>query len=148
MDNNSHTSHWINNNLAELSQLDKETGIKILHKCGNACCEASELYRGACKIRDKNTSETNLDILFKEFKNEYYNSANFTKKGDTISLVFEECTCPMVKQGVNNSFLCHCTLGYSTKLFENLFGKKVSIDLEKSILRGNPVCEQKIKILE
>lgn len=147
MDNDTRISNWINNNLKELSQLHDNSGVEILNKCGGACCETSKLYQDVCKVRNKNISETNIDKLFNEFKNEYYNSSNFTKVGNTITLIFEECTCPMVKNGVNNSFLCNCTIGYSEKLFVTLFNKKVTIDLEKSILKGDGVCKQIIKVL-
>lgn len=147
MNNDTRINNWINNNLTELSQLNDKTGIEILNKCGKACCETSKLYQGVCKVRNKNVSETNIDTLFNDFKEEYYNSDNFTKTGNTITLILEECTCPMVKKGVNNSFLCNCTIGYSKKLFETLFDKKVTIDLEKSILKGDRVCKQIIKIL-
>ena len=148
MNNNTRITNWINKNLTELSKLNDKIGIEILNKCGQACCESSNLYQGACKVRNKNVSETDIDIFFNDFKDEYYNSDNFTKEGNTITLIFKECTCPMVKKGVNNSFLCNCTIGYSKRLFETLFDKKVTIDLEKSILRGDPVCKQNIKILD
>ena len=146
--NNTRITNWINKNLTELSQLSNKGGIEILNNCGKDCCESSDLYQGACNIKNNNISETDIDTLFNDFKEEYYNSDNFTKEGNTITLIFEECTCPMVKKGVNNSFLCNCTVGYSKKLFETLFDKKVNIDLEKSILRGDPVCKQIIRILD
>jgi predicted ArsR family transcriptional regulator len=148
MNNDTRISNWINNNLTELSKLNERTGIEVLNKCGKACCEISKLYQGVCKIRNKNFSETNINTLFNDFKKKYYNSDNFTKIDNTITLIFEECTCPMVKKGVNNSFLCNCTIGYSKKLFETLFDKKVTVDLEKSILKGDRICMQNIKILD
>ncbi|RXQ95817.1 hypothetical protein EO244_05780 [Ancylomarina salipaludis] len=74
-------SNWINSNLKELAQLKDKQGIDILHKCGGACCESSDLYQGACKVRNENASETDMDVLFNAFKTDYYNSDNFTKEG-------------------------------------------------------------------
>lgn len=34
------------------------------------------------------------------------------KAGNKITLIFEESTCSMVKEGVNNSYLYDCTTGY------------------------------------
>ena len=147
MDNSKRITNWINNVLTELSYLDNNKGIEILNQCGKDCCKSSELYQGAVSVREKYRNEKDDDKLFNEFKSKFYNSERLTKKGETITLVFEECTCPMVRSGVDNSFLCNCTIGYSKKIFETLFEKKVIVHLEKTILRGNSVCEQHIKIL-
>lgn len=148
MDNNKRIENWINNVLSELSYLDNEKGIDILKQCGKECCESSKLYQGAVSIRDQYKNEKDDDKVFNEFKSQFYNTESLTKKEKTISLIFKECTCPMVKNGVNNSFLCNCTIGYSKKVFETLFEKKVAVHLEKSILRGDSVCEQHIKIID
>lgn len=147
MDNSERITIWINRVLTELSNLDNNYGIELLNQSGKDCCKSSELFQGAKNIRERFRKENNDDKLFSEFKTKYYNSEKFTKEGEIITLIFEECTCPMVKRGVNNLFLCNCTVGYSKHLFETLFEKKVTIDLEKSILRGNSVCVQKIKII-
>lgn len=78
----------------------------------------------------------------------HYNSPNFTKEGNKITLIFEECTCPMVKEGVNNSFLCHCTTGYAKEITEALFKKPAEVKLIKSILNGDMVCKQEIALLD
>ena len=146
MNNNIRTTSWINDILSELSYLDNDKGVEILKQCGRDCCEASTLHKGAVSIRNQYPNEKDDDIIFKEFKSQYYNSDELTMNGNIITLIFEECTCPMVKNGVDNSFLCNCTIGYSKKVFEILFEKEVSITLEKSILGGDSVCVQHIKI--
>ncbi len=138
---------WINKVLSELSQLDGNKGVEILNQCGGNCCQASAWLQGAVAIRAQFKNSKDSDKLFNEFKSKFYNSDNFNKNGNVIRLIFEECTCPMVKGGVDNPFLCNCTMGYSKKVFEALFEKKVVIHLEKSILRGSSVCEQHIKIM-
>jgi len=140
--------NWINNVLTGLSKLEDNKGNNILNECGKACSEKSNLYQGATKVKEQYSDEKNIDILFNAFKSQYYNSERFTKKGNTITLIFNECTCPMVKKGVDNSFLCNCTTGYSKKIFETLFDKEVIIDLEKSILREDSICKQIIQIKE
>lgn len=147
MENIQRTTNWINNILLELSYLDNNKGIEILYQCGKDCCEKSNLYQGAVKIRNQYRTEKDDDKLFEEFKSHYCNSEKLTKRGKSITLIFEDCTCSIVKNGVNNSFLCNCTIGYSKKVFETLFEKEVTIDLEKSILRGDSVCKQNIEIL-
>ncbi|MCT4615305.1 MAG: DUF6144 family protein [Marinifilaceae bacterium] len=139
-------TNWINHNLTELGKLNDYNAIKILKNCGNNCCENSELYKTVCDIKTNNSSEKDIDILFKHLKKSYFQPNNITKKGNTINLIFESCTCPMAKKGVNNPLLCNCTIGYSEKIFETLFGRELSINLKKSILNGDRYCEQEIII--
>jgi len=148
MENTQRKTNWINKILSELSHLDNNTGEEILYQCGKDCCEKSALYHGALKTRNLIKREESDDKLFNEFKSNYYNSENLTKSGSSLTLIFENCTCPIVKDGVSNSFLCNCTIGYSKKVFETLFEKKVAINLEKSILRGDPICKQIIVIID
>ena len=148
MENTKRTSNWINNLLAELSYLDDDKGIEILNRCGKDCCESSDFFRAAINIRSQHITETDDDKLFNAFKSQFYNSDKLTKNGKSITLIFDECTCPMAKNGVDHSFLCHCTLGYSKKIFETLFKKEVETELEKSILKGDSICKQHIKVLD
>jgi len=52
----------------------------------------------------------------------------------------------MVKEGVSNPYLCNCTVGYSKEIFETLFNSSVKVDLEQSILKGNKICKQVIRV--
>lgn len=68
------------------------------------------------------------------------------KEGNAITLVFESCTCPMVREGVRDPYLCHCTVGYTKNLFETLLGRPVRVNLLESILGGDRVCRQEIRV--
>lgn len=144
--NNDRIIQWIDVVLTELSDLDDNIGAEILHSCGGECTKSSILLEGAKKIHNKYESEKNLEILFNEFKNNYYNSPNLTKQNNKVILIFDDCTCPLVKAGISNSFLCNCTLGYSKKIFETLFDRKVGVELKESILNGDKICKQFISI--
>ena len=148
MENKQRTTNWINKILSELSHINNNKGVEILYQCGKDCCEKSALHQGALKIKNLHKNEKSDDKLFQEFKSNCYNSENLTKKGKSLTLIFEKCTCPIVVNGVSNSFLCNCTIGYSKKVFEALFEKKVTINLEKSILRGDSICKQNIEIID
>lgn len=139
---------WIDTMLDEVSKLSDNKGMKILHECGIECSNSSELLQGAQKIRKEYGLEKDTDKLFNAFKNQYYKSGNLTKEGNQITLIFDACTCPLVKEGVSNSYLCNCTAGYSKNIFETLFGQKVEVELKKTILRGDKICRQKINIIE
>ncbi len=144
MNRNGRVIQWINVILDELSKLDDNKGIRLLHACGGKCSKTSILLEGAAKIRDEYKQDGDLDKLFDAFKIQYYNTPRLMKKGNNIILIFEECTCPIVKEGVRNSYLCNCTIGYTKKIFETLFNKTIEVDLEQSILKGDKICKQLI----
>jgi predicted hydrocarbon binding protein len=137
---------WINTILKGVSNLDSNKAIEILYTCGRECAKSTDLLEGAIKIRKKFADNESIETIFQAFKKQYYNMSGFSKDGNKITLVFEECTCPMVKEGVNNPFLCNCTIGYSMQIFETLFGKPVKIKLLRSVLKGDDICEQEILI--
>ena len=88
----------INHILSEISQLDDNKGIDMLNSCGKDCCERSDLIQGAIKIRNNNPAEKDIDLLYNRFKEEFYSTGKITKTGNVICLIFEECTCPLVKK--------------------------------------------------
>ena len=148
MNDKDRINQWINVILHELSKLDDNKGIILLHACGGECSKTSVLLEAAVKIRNEYKGDEDFDKLFEIFKTQYYNTSRLTKEGNKITLIFEECTCPIVKEGVSNSYLCNCTIGYSMKIFETLFNRTIVVDLEQSILKGNKICKQLISIGE
>ena len=141
-------THWINVILHEVSKLDDNKGIELLHACGGECSKTSLILEGALKIRNEFIGDEDPDQLFEAFKIQFYNTSRLMKEGNIITLIFEACTCPMVKEGVRNPYLCNCTVGYTKKIFEALFNRTVEVDLEQSILQGNKICKQLIRIGE
>ncbi|MCU0848728.1 MAG: DUF6144 family protein [Spirochaetes bacterium] len=148
MNNKDRIIQWINSILHEISKLDGNKGIELLHVCGGECSKTSAILEGAVKIRNEHMNDKDLDKLFAAFKTQYYDTPGLMKEGNKITLVFEECTCPMVKEGVSNPYLCNCTMGYTRKIFETLFNRTIEVDLEKSILNGDKICKQLISIGE
>ncbi|MCP4150876.1 MAG: hypothetical protein GY757_24225 [bacterium] len=133
---------WINTMLQNVSNLENEKGIELLHACGGECSKSSVLLEGAVKTRNKYKKDVELQIVFEDFKKNYYNKPDYIMEGNKITLIFEECTCPMVKEGVTNPYLCNCTVGYSIKVLETLFNRPVKVKLLKSILNGDSICKQ------
>ena len=146
MKNKERIIQWIDVVLNELSKLNDDKGTEILHLCGGECSKTNIFLEGAEKTRNKIKDEKDLDRLFDTFKIQYYNNPNLSKQGNKITLVFEECTCPLVKEGINNSYLCNCTVGNTKKIFETLFNSNVDVELEQSILNGDKICKQVITI--
>jgi predicted hydrocarbon binding protein len=146
MENNDKTN-WINTILSELSKTKSSQSISVLESCGRECLKSTsskldKIDAIRSNIKDKN----DIAKLFKLYRERVYdNSDRLYMKDNSIHLIYEECACGMVKNGgVNNPFLCYCTLGYSKAIFERLFDRPVDVKLKKTILRGDSICEQEI----
>ena len=137
---------WINTLLSEVSNLDIDQGIEVLHACGRDCSKTNALLKGAINIRNRFADNEDTETIFQAFKKQYCNSYKLSKDDNKITLVFEECTCPLVKNGVSNPYLCNCTIGYSMQIFETLFKRPVDVRLIKSVLNGDNICKQEILV--
>jgi len=137
---------WNNKLLSKLSKLENNQGLEVLYRYGADCASDTKLLEGANKVAKKLGPGADPDLLFHAYKTEFYNNPNLTKVGNKITLVFKDCTCPLVKQGVRNSYLCNCTVGYTKKVFETLFNNTIKVELEKSILQGDKICKQIIHL--
>ncbi len=84
MDDKDKITNWIKTVLQEVSKLDADKGVEILNACGKECSKASVLLEGAIKIRNKYPDNKDLDIVFKAFKKQYYNTFRFEKNGNDI----------------------------------------------------------------
>lgn len=68
--------------------------------------------------------------------------------GNSFYLVYPACYCSCVKR-VDESLprtWCYCTLGYTKRMFENIFEKEVCVELISSIKQGDAKCRIKIDV--
>ena len=139
---------WIRTILREAEKNDGTDGQALLYACGKACAASSSLMLGAAAVRKELPENADVGTIFKSFKQQYYNTSGLEMAGNRISLVFTSCTCSLAKEGIDDPFLCRCTVGYSKALFETLFGRSVEVTLHASILNGDRECRQSIVIQE
>ena len=138
-------SEWVNGVLEGLEK-SGQVGEDILSGCGCRCAERGALIELAESVRES-IPEGNPEMRLSEFKTVYSGSAVISGNAQEISLVFPECTCPLVSElATSHPFLCNCTVGFTNRVFRELFGKPVTVDLMRSILKGDSVCEQRIRI--
>ena len=98
MNDRDRTIQWIRAVLNALQEVDEKKGIELLHACGRACSKGSALLEGAERIRKEHGERGDVDSLFEAFKSEYCDTPRLVKEGNAITLVFESCTCPMVRR--------------------------------------------------
>ena len=76
---------------------------------------------------------------------------DYDEKNGTIHLVgkkFKSCFCPLVKgrSTLKSGTFCMCSQGWMKEVFETVSGKKVNVELEKTILRGSDCCAFKMTL--
>lgn len=97
----------------------------------------------------------NLKKLYQSCKDtkEFVSKANGLGQGFTIEakdnaiiLVYPNCYCSCVKRIDKNlpKIWCYCTLGYTKKMFEHVFDRKVDVELLESVKTGGTKCMIKI----
>ena len=67
--------------------------------------------------------------------------------GTYFYLIYPQCYCSCVKRVDEklSKTWCYCTLGYSKRMFENIFDKEVQVELLTSIKQGDSDCRIQIK---
>ncbi len=148
MEDKEKITRWINTILSEVETLDNDKGRQILNRCGSECSNCFGSHQAALRIRNEAADKNDVDWLLNKMNKEYYESDQVYREGNTIYLIYPDCGCPMVKEGIKNPFLCECTLGYTKAVYETLLGKDIMVELQQSILNGDPVCRQAITIID
>lgn len=131
---------WVKETMRKLEAVyDKETLIRLRMdcQCGYGMEEKKEL------VRELYDSANNME----EFagREKARNAGLFTQNGE-LFLRFPFCPCPMLANvdQLDTKTWCYCTIGYSKKLFEDVWGCEVDVDLLKSIKAGDDMCLMKI----
>ncbi len=67
-------------------------------------------------------------------------------KGDSISGIFPECSCPLVMSGLIelHPVQCYCSEAMLTEIFSKMEKRKISVEMKRTIGRGDDACEFKI----
>ena len=68
--------------------------------------------------------------------------------GGELYTKFFECECPMLEAvgRLPTHTWCYCTAGYGKRLFEEVFGRPVAIEILHSIRQGNDFCLMKVSM--
>ena len=134
---------WTENLMVIMDQnLDEKTRSKIMQESGRKCAEKT--YKPIA-LKYKGNVKGILDFM----KQEFADIADYDEKNGTIHLVgkkFKSCFCPLVKgrSSLKSGTYCFCSMGWMKEVFETVTGKKVKVELEKTILRGADCCAYKM----
>jgi len=134
------TGELLNSIINGLDKVDLETREKIMELCGEACARSDGDLEIAKRIAEESADE---EEILARVNREIPWCGTWTRKDNTIQTVCTKCGCPLVRNKVVNltGTFCHCSRGWVKKIFETALKKPVNVELEKSIGRGDKICE-------
>ena len=133
---------WAESICADLEKEFDEVAVKNIRMdcaCGPDIGKIKKLKEIYSKSDDLNDFAAKLNKLEQGFTIEINKKAIF--------LIYPQCYCSCVKRvdkSISKSW-CYCTLGYTQKMFENIFDRKVKTELIESIKSGGNICKIKIE---
>ncbi len=123
-----------------LDKVDVETTKKIMELCGEACARSN----GDLEIAEKIAEEAvNEEEILARVNREIPWCGTWTRKDNAIQTVCTKCGCPLLRNEVvdRTGTFCYCSRGWVKTIFETLFKKPATVELEKSIGRGDNICK-------
>ena len=131
---------WVNETMRKMEEVfDEEALIRIRMDC--QCGYGMEEKKAL--VRELYESASNME----EFAdNEKAHHAGLFLENGELYLSFPYCPCPMLADvdRLETKTWCYCTMGYSKKLFEDVWECEVKVELLKSIKAGDDLCLMKI----
>ncbi len=134
------------------ANIDEGSRKKLMMANGKACLLAWQEESG----------NKPKPITFEEFKKHYQENPSpaYHIDGNTINFQYVvaaetgqasprgHCLCPLVEtcpKGLSPTY-CLCSLGYVKALHEQMFGRRVEVELVDSVLRGGKRCKFRISV--
>jgi len=129
---------WVKGAMERLNSLvDRETGNEIMRNC---CCVTEGKIRKA-KLLYSNSID--IDDFLSKLPKARIVGTKFTRDSDIIYVYYDRCYCGLVKATKEKIAFtyCHCSKGYTQKIFEGIFGRSLRVDLLQSVINGDKECK-------
>lgn len=134
--------NWITCLYEGMGCLDEDAKSTVMKPSGRAC--AGELLL-LCErqLRKKVTSVRELVEGWNMVRDKRGLKGKWEFEGDTVSGVFNECGCPLVRSGLVklHPVQCYCSQSMMETIFSTVSGRPVEVKIIRSIGRGDGVCE-------
>jgi hypothetical protein len=91
-----------------------------------------------------------VDGFITEFKKRANEDIQYDREKGIVTVVGPErgdCFCPLVDRKHTPVSVCNCSLGWQQFTYEALLGKKVTVELKESVVRGGKRCVFEIRVL-
>jgi hypothetical protein len=123
---------WIENLKKDLPDADM---TRLIEANGRACAENHGMVAGARALNG------DIDKFLAEM-GRHIGAANARRSGSKVTLVYENCYCPLVSDTaapIPGEF-CLCTRGWTKAVLGAITGREIPVFLKATIKRGDPAC--------
>jgi predicted hydrocarbon binding protein len=138
---------WIAHLHKGIDQRDEHTKAAIMRPAGMAC--ASDLLSLCEKYLEKKIESLEDLVTGWNMVRERRNlTGKWVLEGNSITGVFRECGCPLVRSGLIelHPVQCYCSQGLMETIFSQAADRPVQVEIKRSIGRGDDVCDFLIKL--
>jgi len=138
---------WIAQLHKGIDQMDERTKAAIMRPAGISC--ASDLLSLCQKYLDKKIeSIEDLVTGWNIVREKRHLMGKWVLEGKSITGVFSECGCPLVRSGLIelHPVQCYCSQGLMETIFSQVADRPVQVEIKRSIGRGDEVCEFFVKL--
>jgi len=133
---------WVASLHESINQLGEDLQVALMKPVGIRC--ASDLLL-LCENQQGKKADTIEDLIcaWNDIRNQRGLKGKWEFEGDTVRGIFHECGCPLVRSGMIelHPLQCYCSQGMMETVFSKVMGKMVPVEIQRSIARGDDVCE-------
>jgi predicted hydrocarbon binding protein len=127
-----------------LQKVPEEQLNQIMQECGKHCIQTSTIKKA------KQLYEGSIDLpeFLRKLNEQHIGGGNLYLKGDIVMGGYNRCYCDSVSKAKGDIPInyCHCSTGWYKKLFEEVLGKSVRVEILESIASGADRCLFSIQI--
>ena len=135
-----HLRYWTNDLLKTMEeQLPEEKLINIIESCGKICASTCGVFKEIDKLPQE-LGTTNIEELIKTLNVNNIAGGNLSLIDGKIVGHYNTCYCPTRKL-IESEHYCNCTKGWAKTVFEKILDQPVSVELTKTIHKGDKKCE-------
>ena len=126
------------------NELDDTTMKRLLESCGRTCASHHGGIDMAHSIA-KSSSDINEQLNLAKYKIPW--GGKWVNEKGRITSLCESCGCSLVQEGLVtlSPAFSNCSRGYVKAVFEAMMNTPVTVKLEHSIGRGDPVCRYVVR---
>jgi len=130
-----------------IDHLDLDVKCAIMKLAGQAC--ASDILL-LCEKNLGKKVRTVEDLItgWNNIRERMDLHGRWEKEGNALRGVFSECGCPLIRSGLVelHPVQCYCSQGMMETIFSQVSGKRIEVEIKRSIGRGDDVCDFLIKL--
>lgn len=135
---------WIATLLPLLAQGDRASAKRLLKGCAASHYDDLKMQAKVEPFRGK------LDAFLDFLRQEWGWIIEYDRQRGVIQVNENKatCVCPLVQRqpGSNLGILCYCSEGFNERMFSEVVGSAVRVEVTESILRGHQSCKYRIEL--